>query len=162
MYWTIDTKGSQCEYIVEVWFLLLFCFSFSLLLKPVVCYSFTLVSHFYWNLLYSHNVQILTFDASHERTCLHYAAKGGHLQCLETILEAAKSPSVSQTWWVYDAKSWESFLFIQHMLYSLMLLSFNEDSLGGLAGSSMYGMGPEPRHCILQQVLANQLLFASF
>ncbi|KAK9127108.1 hypothetical protein Syun_015905 [Stephania yunnanensis] len=41
---------------------------------------------------------ILMFDSLHGRTCLHYAAYYGHLDCLQTILAAARSTSVSDSW----------------------------------------------------------------
>ncbi|KAH7283637.1 hypothetical protein KP509_34G017400 [Ceratopteris richardii] len=44
------------------------------------------------------NANILIFDASHGRTCLHYAAKSGHLNCLQKVLLAAQSPTVAETW----------------------------------------------------------------
>lgn len=43
-------------------------------------------------------VQIVMFDSSHGRTCLHYAAYYGHADCLRTILSAAKSAPVSESW----------------------------------------------------------------
>eukprot|EP00250_Pteridium_aquilinum_P009840 c18972_g1_i1 orf=1132-2403(+) len=42
--------------------------------------------------------QVLMFDSFHERTCLHYAAKSGHVLCLQRILNAAQGPPVVQTW----------------------------------------------------------------
>lgn len=42
--------------------------------------------------------QILMFDSSHGRTCLHYAAYYGHSDCLRTILSAARTAPVSQSW----------------------------------------------------------------
>ncbi|KAG7035410.1 putative E3 ubiquitin-protein ligase XBAT31 [Cucurbita argyrosperma subsp. argyrosperma] len=41
---------------------------------------------------------ILKFDSLHGRTCLHYAAHYGHFDCLEAILSAAQSSSVSASW----------------------------------------------------------------
>ncbi|KAH7439183.1 hypothetical protein KP509_04G048700 [Ceratopteris richardii] len=41
---------------------------------------------------------ILMFDGIHGRTCLHYAAKSGHLDCTEQVLNAAQSTAVAQTW----------------------------------------------------------------
>ncbi|MCO5567766.1 hypothetical protein L7F22_021461 [Adiantum nelumboides] len=41
---------------------------------------------------------VLIFDTSHGRTCLHYVAKSGHLHCLQKILCAAQLPAVAQTW----------------------------------------------------------------
>jgi len=43
-------------------------------------------------------VQIVMFDSSHGRTCLHYAAYYGHADCLRAILSAAKSAPVSESW----------------------------------------------------------------
>jgi len=42
--------------------------------------------------------QIVMFDSSHGRTCLHYAAYYGHADCLRAILSAAKSAPVSESW----------------------------------------------------------------
>uniref|UniRef100_M8BC99 Uncharacterized protein n=1 Tax=Aegilops tauschii TaxID=37682 RepID=M8BC99_AEGTA len=42
--------------------------------------------------------QILMFDSSHGRTCLHYAAYYGHSDCLRAILTAARTAPVSQSW----------------------------------------------------------------
>ncbi|KAG0465179.1 hypothetical protein HPP92_019343 [Vanilla planifolia] len=41
---------------------------------------------------------ILKFDSVNGRTCLHYAAYYGHLDCLQAILAAAQSTSVSDSW----------------------------------------------------------------
>ncbi|GJN31042.1 hypothetical protein PR202_gb19396 [Eleusine coracana subsp. coracana] len=41
---------------------------------------------------------IVMFDSSHGRTCLHYAAYYGHAESLRAILSAAKSTPVSQSW----------------------------------------------------------------
>eukprot|EP00250_Pteridium_aquilinum_P014056 c21753_g1_i1 orf=1017-2435(-) len=41
---------------------------------------------------------ILMFDGINGRTCLHYAAKSGHLDCVQRVLDAAQSPAVAQTW----------------------------------------------------------------
>ncbi|KAH6802562.1 hypothetical protein C2S51_034008 [Perilla frutescens var. frutescens] len=41
---------------------------------------------------------ILLFDALYGRTCLHYAAYYGHLDCLQLILSAANSTPVAQSW----------------------------------------------------------------
>ncbi|KAI5063262.1 hypothetical protein GOP47_0021809 [Adiantum capillus-veneris] len=41
---------------------------------------------------------VLIFDTSHGRTCLHYVAKSGHLHCLQKVLYAAQLPAVAQTW----------------------------------------------------------------
>lgn len=41
---------------------------------------------------------ILVFDALNGRTCLHYAAKSGHLDCVQRVLDAAQLPAVAQTW----------------------------------------------------------------
>ena len=43
-------------------------------------------------------VQILMFDSSHGRTCLHYAAYYGHSDCLRAVLTAARTAPVSQSW----------------------------------------------------------------
>ncbi|KAL6907484.1 hypothetical protein ACP4OV_002523 [Aristida adscensionis] len=43
---------------------------------------------------------IVMFDSSHGRTCLHYAAYYGHADSLRAILLAAKSAPVSQSWLV--------------------------------------------------------------
>lgn len=48
-------------------------------------------------------VQIVMFDSSHGRTCLHYAAYYGHADCLRTILSAAKSAPVSESWLAFVA-----------------------------------------------------------
>ncbi|KAI3981228.1 hypothetical protein MKX01_041367 [Papaver californicum] len=41
---------------------------------------------------------ILMFDSISGRTCLHYAAYYGHLDCLQAILSAAHSSPVSSSW----------------------------------------------------------------
>ncbi|KAI0527667.1 hypothetical protein KFK09_003272 [Dendrobium nobile] len=41
---------------------------------------------------------ILMFDSLNGRTCLHYAAYYGHSDCLESILEAAHSNPISESW----------------------------------------------------------------
>lgn len=41
---------------------------------------------------------VLIFDTSHGRTCLHYTAKSGHIHCLQRVLNAAQLPAVAQTW----------------------------------------------------------------
>lgn len=41
---------------------------------------------------------ILMFDSLHGRTCLHYAAFHGHSECLQSILSAANSTPVAQSW----------------------------------------------------------------
>lgn len=41
---------------------------------------------------------ILMFDGINGRTCLHYAAKSGHLECVQIVLDAAQLPAVTQTW----------------------------------------------------------------
>lgn len=41
---------------------------------------------------------ILTFDSLHGRTCLHYAAYYGHLDCLQAILSAADTTGVADSW----------------------------------------------------------------
>lgn len=41
---------------------------------------------------------VLMFDASHGRTCLHYTAKSGHILCLQKVLSTAQLPAVAQTW----------------------------------------------------------------
>ncbi|KAG9159170.1 hypothetical protein Leryth_018161, partial [Lithospermum erythrorhizon] len=41
---------------------------------------------------------ILMFDSLHGRTCLHYAAYYGHSECLQSILSAASSTPVAQSW----------------------------------------------------------------
>ncbi|KAG9159171.1 hypothetical protein Leryth_018161 [Lithospermum erythrorhizon] len=38
------------------------------------------------------------FDSLHGRTCLHYAAYYGHSECLQSILSAASSTPVAQSW----------------------------------------------------------------
>jgi E3 ubiquitin-protein ligase XBAT32/33 len=43
-------------------------------------------------------VQILGFDRSHGRTCLHYASKNGHTDSVRMILEGAQRGPVSQSW----------------------------------------------------------------
>jgi hypothetical protein len=47
--------------------------------------------------------QIVMFDSSHRRTCLHYAAYYGHADCLRTILSAAKSAPVSESWLAFPS-----------------------------------------------------------
>lgn len=42
--------------------------------------------------------QILMFDSVRGRTCLHYAAYYGHVDCLNTILSAAHSSPVADSW----------------------------------------------------------------
>ncbi|KAF8402893.1 hypothetical protein HHK36_010985 [Tetracentron sinense] len=42
--------------------------------------------------------QILMFDSRNGRTCLHYAAYYGHLDCLQAILSAAHSTPVADSW----------------------------------------------------------------
>jgi len=41
---------------------------------------------------------ILMFDSTHGRTCLHYAAYYGHSDCLQAILSAARSSHVAASW----------------------------------------------------------------
>ncbi|XP_022948919.1 putative E3 ubiquitin-protein ligase XBAT31 [Cucurbita moschata] len=41
---------------------------------------------------------ILMFDSTHRRTCLHYAAYYGHSDCLQAILSAAHTTPVSDSW----------------------------------------------------------------
>ncbi|KAL1816108.1 hypothetical protein ACET3Z_018682 [Daucus carota] len=41
---------------------------------------------------------ILKFDSLHGRTCLHYAAYYGHLDCLQAILSAAHSSHIAISW----------------------------------------------------------------
>lgn len=41
---------------------------------------------------------ILTFDSTNGRTCLHYAAYYGHSDCLQAILQAAHSNPISESW----------------------------------------------------------------
>ncbi|KAK9122680.1 hypothetical protein Sjap_012282 [Stephania japonica] len=41
---------------------------------------------------------ILKFDSVRARTCLHYAAYYGHLDCLKAIIAAAQSSSVADSW----------------------------------------------------------------
>ncbi|KAL9153174.1 hypothetical protein ABFS82_10G032800 [Erythranthe guttata] len=41
---------------------------------------------------------ILLFDTLYGRTCLHYAAYYGHSDCLKSILSAANSTAVAQSW----------------------------------------------------------------
>nr|GMD03882.1 putative E3 ubiquitin-protein ligase XBAT31 [Ipomoea batatas] len=41
---------------------------------------------------------ILMFDSLHGRTCLHYAGYYGHSDCLQSILSAAHSAHVAQSW----------------------------------------------------------------
>ncbi|XP_039136672.1 E3 ubiquitin-protein ligase XB3-like [Dioscorea cayenensis subsp. rotundata] len=41
---------------------------------------------------------ILMFDSLHGRTCLHYAAYYGHSDCLQVILDAARSSPVTDSW----------------------------------------------------------------
>ncbi|XAR60579.1 hypothetical protein NMG60_11034011 [Bertholletia excelsa] len=41
---------------------------------------------------------ILMFDSSHGRTCLHYAAYYGHSDCLQAILSAARTSHVAASW----------------------------------------------------------------
>jgi len=42
--------------------------------------------------------QILMFDSIRRRTCLHYAAYYGHIDCLKAILSAAHSTPVADSW----------------------------------------------------------------
>lgn len=42
--------------------------------------------------------QILMFDAIRRRTCLHYAAYYGNIDCLKAILSAAHSTPVADSW----------------------------------------------------------------
>ena len=42
--------------------------------------------------------QILMFDSLRRRTCLHYAAYYGHVDCLKAILSAAHSTPVADSW----------------------------------------------------------------
>lgn len=42
--------------------------------------------------------QILMFDSLRQRTCLHYAAYYGHVDCLKAILSAAHSTPVADSW----------------------------------------------------------------
>lgn len=41
---------------------------------------------------------ILMFDGVHARTCLHYAAYGGHSDCLLSILSSTRSSPVAASW----------------------------------------------------------------
>lgn len=41
---------------------------------------------------------ILMFDSIRQRTCLHYAAYYGHVDCLKAILSAAHSTPVADSW----------------------------------------------------------------
>ncbi|XP_052203176.1 putative E3 ubiquitin-protein ligase XBAT31 [Diospyros lotus] len=41
---------------------------------------------------------ILMFDSSHGRTCLHYAAYYGHFDCLQAILSASCSSRIVASW----------------------------------------------------------------
>ncbi|CAH9050370.1 unnamed protein product [Cuscuta epithymum] len=41
---------------------------------------------------------ILMFDSLHGRTCLHHAAYYGHSECISSILSAAQSTHVAQSW----------------------------------------------------------------
>lgn len=41
---------------------------------------------------------ILMFDSVNGRTCLHYAAYFGHSDCLESVLQAAQSNPISESW----------------------------------------------------------------
>lgn len=41
---------------------------------------------------------ILMFDSLHGRTCLHYAAYYGHLDCLQALLSAAHSSRIAYSW----------------------------------------------------------------
>ena len=42
--------------------------------------------------------QILMFDSIRRRTCLHYAAYYGNIDCLKVILSAAHSTPVADSW----------------------------------------------------------------
>ncbi|KAL3683068.1 hypothetical protein R1sor_001090 [Riccia sorocarpa] len=42
--------------------------------------------------------KILAFDYTRGRTCLHYASRGGHTECVRRILAAAAEGSVASTW----------------------------------------------------------------
>ncbi|KAH0457635.1 hypothetical protein IEQ34_012950 [Dendrobium chrysotoxum] len=48
--------------------------------------------------LLNRHKQILKFDSVHGRTCLHYAAYYGNSDCLQTILSAAQSTTVADSW----------------------------------------------------------------
>ncbi|PKA61903.1 E3 ubiquitin-protein ligase XB3 [Apostasia shenzhenica] len=41
---------------------------------------------------------ILMFDSVNRRTCLHYAAYYGHSDCLQAILQAARSNPIAESW----------------------------------------------------------------
>ncbi|KAG8053777.1 hypothetical protein GUJ93_ZPchr0001g30372 [Zizania palustris] len=43
-------------------------------------------------------IQILTFESVHARTCLHHAAYYGHTDCLQAILAAAQAVPVAASW----------------------------------------------------------------
>jgi hypothetical protein len=44
--------------------------------------------------------QVLAVDRANGRTCLHYAAKGGHIECVCKILTAAETGPVANSWYV--------------------------------------------------------------
>ncbi|KAF8718744.1 hypothetical protein HU200_025045 [Digitaria exilis] len=62
--------------------------------------------------------QIVMFDSSHGRTCLHYAAYYGHADCLRTILSAAKSAPVSQSWLAFVAPETDTTVCSPLMLFA--------------------------------------------
>lgn len=41
---------------------------------------------------------VLAFEASNGRTCLHYAARGGHYECVERIIDASRIGPVAESW----------------------------------------------------------------
>jgi ankyrin repeat protein len=41
---------------------------------------------------------MLCFDLKHRRTCLHFAARGGHTECVRRILTAAQGGSIAGSW----------------------------------------------------------------
>jgi len=65
------------------------------------------------------------FDSLHGRTCLHYAAYYGHLDCLQAILSAANSTPVADSWWVFKFQqnlSYIHWFLVIHSSVSLEIL----------------------------------------
>jgi hypothetical protein len=61
--------------------------------------------------------QILMFDSIRRRTCLHYAAYYGHVDCLKTILSSAHSSPVADSWLV--TISWSPSMAVSPNKYEL-------------------------------------------
>lgn len=50
------------------------------------------------DLLVRSGANVLAFEASNGRTCLHYAARGGHYECVERIIDATRTGPVAESW----------------------------------------------------------------